>query len=81
MEIEDKNVVQEVVNDIKSFKSKVEEVIGRMKSEVSGMNDIWRDDQYNQFSEYIEELSKCINRDLSELETANNNLQAKLALY
>lgn len=81
MEKEDRDIVTSVIKDIDSYNSKIIELMGKLKSTVSGMNEYWKDAQYNEFVTYIEELDGSIKQDLAILDESKQDLQRRLAMY
>ena len=81
MQKEDREVVQGVIQDITDFSDAITEVMGRLKAAVADMSDVWKDAQYSQFQDYIDELNNNVNSDLAELDEAREDLARRLALY
>lgn len=78
---EDRDIVQGVIDDITNFTDAITEVMTQLKSEVQNMEDDWKDAQYAQFVDCVEELDSGIKKDLQELEEAQQDLKRRLAEY
>ena len=80
-QIEKKSLLEQVAKDIGEFDKAIKEVLSDLKNAVANMNDVWDDAQYQQFSEYVEELSASINQDLDTLMEAGDDLKKRAERY
>ena len=76
-----REVVENLIEDIATFIEIVEEEIGEIKRDANSLSDAWDDKQYEDFLEYVEDLSKQLGQDLADLENVNYNLKKALAHY
>ena len=76
-----REVVEALIEDIATFIEIVEEEIGEIKRDANSLSDAWDDKQYEDFLEYVEDLSKQLGQDLADLENVNYNLKKALAQY
>ena len=81
MEKEHREIVEQVVRDIEDFTDAIDTVMTELKSKVKEMNDTWDDAQYRQFEAYVDELDANVKKDIEELGSAREKLEAKLKLY
>lgn len=81
MEKECREAVESVIQDITDFSKEITDIMKQLKSSVSKLNDVWKDAQYTQFEDYIDELKSNIQLNLNELETAREDLRKKLWMY
>lgn len=81
MEKEDREIVEQVVRDIEDFTDAIDTVMTELKSKVKEMSDTWDDAQYRQFEAYVDELDANVKKDIEELGSAREKLEAKLKLY
>ena len=81
MEKEDRERVEQVVRDIEDFTDAIDTVMTELKSKVKEMSDTWDDAQYRQFEAYVDELDANVKKDIEELGSARERLEAKLKLY
>lgn len=81
MEKECREAVESVIQDITDFSKEITDIMKQLKSSVSELNDVWKDAQYTQFEDYIDELKSNIQLNLNELETAREDLRKKLIMY
>lgn len=76
-----REVVEALIEDIATFIDIVEEEIGEIKRDANSLSDAWDDKQYEDFLEYVEDLSKQLGQDLADLENVNYNLKKALDQY
>jgi len=76
-----REVVENLIEDIATFIEIVEEEIGEIKRDANSLSDAWDDKQYEDFLEYVEDLSKQLGQDLADLENVNYNLKKALEQY
>lgn len=81
MEKEDRDIVTIVIKDISNYNARIKDLMSKLKSTVSGMNEHWKDRQYDEFLNYICELEASINKDLDVLDESKNDLQRRLNMY
>ena len=68
MEIVDINALAKLIVDIGSFNESMGIILELMSRNVSNMQSVWDDDQYNQFREFMNDLIRSLKSDLQIME-------------
>lgn len=76
-----RTVVQGLIHDMHKFSDFVQAEIITMIRQTDQLAESWNDPQYEQFSEFIYNLSESIAKDLRVFDEATNALQKKLDMY
>jgi hypothetical protein len=74
-------VVEELIRNIRAFNDIVYDEITSMEKMARELNEVWKDEQYHTFYNFIEELSDSLCKDLDVLDDASNKLEEKVKLY
>ena len=75
MEIVDINALAKLIVDIGSFNESMGIILELMSRNVSNMQSVWDDDQYNQFREFMNDLIRSLKSDLQIMEGTRSSLQ------
>lgn len=73
--------VEGLISDIKAFIEIVAEEIKDIEGEANALSSDWDDKQYDDFMEFVNELSSGLKRDLEALEDVNVHLKEYLKKF
>ena len=76
-----RQVVQNLIDDIKDYIEVVEEELTQINREADALSADWQDKQYEEFMNYVDDLTSSLRRDLDDLENVKRNLEKALAIY
>ena len=76
-----RQVVQNLIDDIKDYIEVVEEELTQINREADALSADWQDKQYEEFMNYVDDLTSSLRKDLDDLENVKRNLEKALAIY
>ncbi len=76
-----KTVVESLIKNLNQFVDLVENEFMNIKREKDSLSTVWRDEQYNEFSYFIDQLIEKLKVETSVLQGEIDRLERKVKLY
>lgn len=73
-----REVIQNLIGNMRKFNDLVEQEIVRMNERTENLGETWKDAQYQQFHEYILDLSESLRQDLRIIQETADTLQNRV---
>lgn len=76
--ITSRQIARDLLTDVQDFRSDAMQEIDRISANAEVLGTSWKDEQYRQFHDYIEQLTQSLKTDLSVIEDAIQALEKEL---
>ena len=76
-----RQVVQDLIDDIEDYIDVVNDELDMINKEADALSADWQDKQYEDFLNYVNDLTSDLRMDLDDLENVRQNLIKALKLY